>query len=373
MAACRRLGIGRTVRMAAISMSLVMLVTRYIDRQPKRILSGQLVRCRDGDADGAAQRDCKRLRGGFFQLEYDDDYKEGMSLTYAPGLGEYLPGMEPTASPTSPPILSAMATNTELNSPLALDPNNANNRPFDGTELLVPPGHIVVDMCEKRLFIGGLPRNFQNQDLVHFFSRFGEITDSNVNTNPQTGLSRGFGFVNFKETQSMERCIAAKPHYIWGKWIDVKRARPLVQAHGNKAIRELGARPSQTPWGRPRPDLETMDPHYLPPPPPQTHQDKAGTPLSQSQAYEPSPSTRSPYRDVTQTPPASISMPTLASPRSPIPNLSPQLQPQQPLIPPPGFQAAHGYRGFPGGIPAQMGSGAGPGYGGGYYGQYYSG
>eukprot|EP00954_Amorphochlora_amoebiformis_P028050 1389709-Amorphochlora_amoeboformis.AAC.1 len=75
MAACRRLGIGRTVRMVAISMSLVMLVTRYIDRQPKRILSGQLVRCKDGDADGASQLDCKRLRGGFFQLEYDDDYK----------------------------------------------------------------------------------------------------------------------------------------------------------------------------------------------------------------------------------------------------------------------------------------------------------
>jgi len=55
--------------------------------------------------------------------------------------------------------------------------------------------------------------------LLQYFSRFGEVLDCVVVTNPTTGKSRGFGFVNFKDPSCVETVLAAGPHVLDGKQV----------------------------------------------------------------------------------------------------------------------------------------------------------
>nr|AFK35888.1 unknown [Medicago truncatula] len=60
---------------------------------------------------------------------------------------------------------------------------------------------------EYRCFVGGLAWATDSRALEQAFSKFGEITDSKVINDRETGRSRGFGFVTFAEEKSMRDAI----------------------------------------------------------------------------------------------------------------------------------------------------------------------
>lgn len=66
--------------------------------------------------------------------------------------------------------------------------------------------------------------------LYNEFSKYGEIVDSIVMKNPETGNSRGFGFVTYKENSSAENAVASGSHKIDGKIVDVKLCNPRLAA-----------------------------------------------------------------------------------------------------------------------------------------------
>lgn len=51
----------------------------------------------------------------------------------------------------------------------------------------------------RKLFVGGLPTDVTEEEFELFWRQFGEITDSVVMIDKESGRSRGFGFVTFKE------------------------------------------------------------------------------------------------------------------------------------------------------------------------------
>ncbi len=57
----------------------------------------------------------------------------------------------------------------------------------------------------KKLFVGGLAWGTTTDGLRDAFSRFGEISDAIVLTDNETGRSRGFGFVTFKNDTDGDR------------------------------------------------------------------------------------------------------------------------------------------------------------------------
>lgn len=56
----------------------------------------------------------------------------------------------------------------------------------------------------KKLFVGGLSWDTDDQGLRRAFAQFGEIVEAKVVTDRDSGRSRGFGFVTFQDDQAAE-------------------------------------------------------------------------------------------------------------------------------------------------------------------------
>ena len=79
----------------------------------------------------------------------------------------------------------------------------------------------------KKVFVGGLPSDINEESFRNFFEQFGEVEDSVVMLDRDTGRPRGFGFITFIDEESTEKVLENyEKNYINGKWIDCKKAVP---------------------------------------------------------------------------------------------------------------------------------------------------
>jgi RNA recognition motif-containing protein len=61
----------------------------------------------------------------------------------------------------------------------------------------------------KKLFVGSLSWDTNDDGLHEAFAQFGEITEAKVITDRDSGRSRGFGFVTFVDEEAADKAIAA--------------------------------------------------------------------------------------------------------------------------------------------------------------------
>jgi len=59
----------------------------------------------------------------------------------------------------------------------------------------------------KKLFVGGLSWDTNDDGLRAAFEEFGTVSDAKVITDRETGRSRGFGFVTYEDSQDAEEAI----------------------------------------------------------------------------------------------------------------------------------------------------------------------
>ncbi|XP_041086254.1 heterogeneous nuclear ribonucleoprotein D0-like isoform X2 [Polyodon spathula] len=86
------------------------------------------------------------------------------------------------------------------------------------------------DACSetsRKIFVGGLSWDTTKKDLKDYFCKFGEVVDCTLKLDPITGRSRGFGFVLFKEADSVDKVMVQKEHKLNGKVIDPKKAKAM--------------------------------------------------------------------------------------------------------------------------------------------------
>jgi hypothetical protein len=76
-----------------------------------------------------------------------------------------------------------------------------------------------------KIFIGGLPVSTTDADLFVYFSKFGPVRECNIIVNRETGMSRGFGFVEFMYPESVrivEEAQQRRPHVINCRVVSVR-------------------------------------------------------------------------------------------------------------------------------------------------------
>jgi len=81
-----------------------------------------------------------------------------------------------------------------------------------------------VGPSDLKMFIGGLSHDTTTDKLKEYFTTWGEVQDVDIKTDPNTGESRGFGFLLYKDEASIEQVVNNGPHNLDGKRIDPKKA-----------------------------------------------------------------------------------------------------------------------------------------------------
>lgn len=76
-----------------------------------------------------------------------------------------------------------------------------------------------------KMFIGGLDWDTTEERMKEYFSKFGEVIDHTIMRESSTGRSRGFGFLTFASSSSVDEVVKTQ-HVLDGKVIDPKRAIP---------------------------------------------------------------------------------------------------------------------------------------------------
>jgi RNA recognition motif-containing protein len=85
-----------------------------------------------------------------------------------------------------------------------------------------------------RLYVGGLPYQTTEHDLIDLFEQVGQVTEATVITDRDTGRSKGFGFVEMGDEQTARTAIERLNGTLLGdRTITVSEARER-QATGSR-------------------------------------------------------------------------------------------------------------------------------------------
>lgn len=79
----------------------------------------------------------------------------------------------------------------------------------------------------KKLFVGNLSYNVNDEQLAEMFASFGEVASAAVIIDRQTGRSKGFGFVEFNDDAAADAAVAEmNGKDEGGRPLTVNEARP---------------------------------------------------------------------------------------------------------------------------------------------------
>lgn len=86
-----------------------------------------------------------------------------------------------------------------------------------------------------RLYVGGLPYQTNENDLISLFEQVGPVTSATVITDRETGRSKGFGFVEMGSAEEGQRAIAQLNGTLLGeRTITVNEARERQHTGGSQ-------------------------------------------------------------------------------------------------------------------------------------------
>jgi len=99
-----------------------------------------------------------------------------------------------------------------------------------------------------RLYVGGLPYQTTEQDLIDLFEQAGHVTEASVITDRDTGRSKGFGFVEMSDEQEAQSAIERLNGTSMGdRTITVNQARERPST-GSRGFRGRERRPNTGSW-----------------------------------------------------------------------------------------------------------------------------
>jgi len=85
---------------------------------------------------------------------------------------------------------------------------------------------------QSRIYVGNLSYGVTQDQLVDFFTQYGEITDAKLITDRDTGRSKGFGFITFAEQSAVEAALVADGTELDGRKLKVNIAKEMERRTG---------------------------------------------------------------------------------------------------------------------------------------------
>ncbi|XP_068596113.1 heterogeneous nuclear ribonucleoprotein A0-like [Brachionichthys hirsutus] len=87
-----------------------------------------------------------------------------------------------------------------------------------------------------KLFVGGLNVETTKEGLGTYFEQYGTLSDCVVVMNQPLGRSRCFGFITYSAPEEADAAMAAKPHFVEGQEVELKRAISREEANNPDII-----------------------------------------------------------------------------------------------------------------------------------------
>ena len=79
-------------------------------------------------------------------------------------------------------------------------------------------------MSEQKIFVGNLSLNTSKETLESEFAQYGEIAETKLITDRETGRSRGFAFITFTTEEALQAACEKNGQEIDGRTIRVNKA-----------------------------------------------------------------------------------------------------------------------------------------------------
>ncbi|KAA8531536.1 hypothetical protein F0562_006245 [Nyssa sinensis] len=95
-----------------------------------------------------------------------------------------------------------------------------------------------------KLFVGGISQITTAEKLIEHFSKYGEVKESQIMKDRNTGNGRGFGFVKFTDPAVVLEVLQVQ-HNILGRTVEVKPAIPKSEKQQNQHCPECHRRQRQ--------------------------------------------------------------------------------------------------------------------------------
>ncbi|XP_043711205.1 heterogeneous nuclear ribonucleoprotein 1-like [Telopea speciosissima] len=87
-----------------------------------------------------------------------------------------------------------------------------------------------MDLDQAKLFVGGISWETSEETLQDHFNKYGDVVESVIMRDKNTGSARGFGFVLFSDPSVADKALQDK-HVILGRTVEVKKAVPRGDQH----------------------------------------------------------------------------------------------------------------------------------------------
>ncbi|CAB3409311.1 unnamed protein product [Caenorhabditis bovis] len=79
------------------------------------------------------------------------------------------------------------------------------------------------NVSTKRLYVSGVREDHTEDMFTEYFSKYGNVTKSEIILDKTTQKPRGFGFVTFDDHDAVDQCVLQKSHMINGHRCDVRK------------------------------------------------------------------------------------------------------------------------------------------------------
>nr|DAD41575.1 TPA_asm: hypothetical protein HUJ06_015898 [Nelumbo nucifera] len=101
-----------------------------------------------------------------------------------------------------------------------------------------------MDSDQGKLFVGGISWETNENTLKDHFKKYGDVVESVIMRDRNTGNARGFGFVLFSDPSAADKALQDK-HVILGRTVEVKKAVPRGEQQQNQQHHQQHHHPHQ--------------------------------------------------------------------------------------------------------------------------------